>query len=62
MTARKKPLKSWIVRVRETVITEYVVDAVNVAKASARIDEGDVGNGVQLERIDWYIESVEENT
>lgn len=57
MAGRDK--QSFIVRVRETVTREYVVDAHTMDEARSDFHSSD--DVSDLEIVDWDVESVEEN-
>lgn len=61
MGKRKPELKSFIVRVRSTIIEDYEVSAVDEADAHRRMLEGEGDLCNEVERPDWEIESVEPN-
>lgn len=54
----KPKLKSFVVRVRSTVIEDYIVDAENEADAESRFMIGEGADPTEVERPDCDIEKV----
>ena len=62
MTRKKKPERSFLIRVRETAIVEYVIDAADEESARAAFNRGAPLSGRhELETVDWEIERVSAN-
>ena len=58
---KKSRLKSYIVRVRSTVIEDYAVEAESEMDARLRMQQGGGALCNEVERPDWEIESVRIN-
>lgn len=56
----KRKLRSYIVRVRETLIREYVVDAESADDARENYDQPD-SDVAEIKCVDWEVEKVEAN-
>lgn len=58
---RKPKLKSFIVRLRSTVIEDYVIDAKDEDDARARMEQGEGELSQEIERPDMEVINVEPN-
>lgn len=58
---KKKKLRSFIVRMRSTVVEDYIVDARDEDEARKKVENGEGDLSCEVERPDWKVTDVTSN-